>query len=349
MLSRFTLAYPIRLFLVILALIATTVGGVACESEPAPTAVSPTVAPSATPVPIATKIPTATATLMPTATPMPTNTPMPMPTPTSTLTPFEELKAEAIKLSYDDLFRNNEQHIGKKVWLTAKIIQVIEIDSDEFQLRAKITENEGFWDDTVFLQYSGPRLLEDDIIEFVGSVYGLITYESISGQEITIPAITFTSASSRRLEAKASIASGTRENPIPVGNVAVFPDWDVSVVSFDSNATKRIIAENRLNDSPDPGHAYIMVRVQGTYTGNRMGEMSRDLKFYVVGDANLLYDDPRAVIPDPLSDQPGALTGGTVEGNIKFVVPLSEVNSLVLVVADGSLRYADTVVYLSLE
>lgn len=346
-LRRYMFAYPIRLFLAILVLTATTVAVVACGGEPAPTAVSPTVAPSATPIPIATQIPTATATLMPTATPMPTNTPMP--TPTSTLTPFEELKTEAIQLSYDDLFRNNEQHIGKKVWLTAKIIQVIEIDSDEFQLRAKITENEGFWNDTVFLQYSGPRLLEDDIIEFVGSVYGLITYESVSGQEITIPAITFISAASRRLEAEASIASGTRENPIPVGNVAVFPDWKVSVVSFDPNATKTIIAENRLNDSPDHGHVYIMVRVQGTYTGNRMGEMSSDLKFYVVGDANLLYDDPRAVIPYPLSDQPGALAGGTVEGNIKFVVPFSEVNSLVLVVSDGSLRYADTVVYFSLE
>ena len=39
------------------------------------------------------------------------------------------------------------------------------------------------------MHYSGARLLEDDIVEFVGEVKGLITYEAVLGNQITIPEI----------------------------------------------------------------------------------------------------------------------------------------------------------------
>ena len=111
--------------------------------------------------------------------------PTEVPTPT-----FDEQKAASTQLSYDDLFRNNEEHIGKTIWYTGEVIQVIEGDEDEYQLRVNVTEGEIFWDDTVFLRYSGSRLLEDDIIEFVGRVNGLIAYEAVMGNEVTIPDIT---------------------------------------------------------------------------------------------------------------------------------------------------------------
>ena len=52
-----------------------------------------------------------------------------------------------------------------------------------------VTDNGFFWDDTIYVHYSGSRLLEDDIIEFIGTVKGLITYESVLGGNITIPEV----------------------------------------------------------------------------------------------------------------------------------------------------------------
>lgn len=125
-------------------------------------------------------------------TPRPTRTPQPTPAPTAvpTATPnYIAQQSLADRISYDDLFRNNEKHVGKLVFYQGKVIQVLEDGSGKYQLRANVTKVRHGWDDTVFLYYSGSRLLEDDIIKFVGVVQGLITYESTSGASITIPAI----------------------------------------------------------------------------------------------------------------------------------------------------------------
>lgn len=106
----------------------------------------------------------------------------PGPTPT-----FQEAIAQAARVSYDDLFRNNGAYIGQKVHFQGKIVQVVEGPGDSYDLRVNVTQGQYTWDDTVYLHYSGPRLLEDDIIEFVGEVEGLMTYEAVFGNNITIP------------------------------------------------------------------------------------------------------------------------------------------------------------------
>ena len=93
-------------------------------------------------------------------------------------------------VGYDDLFRNNEQHVGSNVRFRGEVVQVIHAFGESYQLRVNVTLGEFFWDDTVYVHYEGPRLLEDDIINFVGRVDGLITYESIFGARITIPEVT---------------------------------------------------------------------------------------------------------------------------------------------------------------
>ena len=106
----------------------------------------------------------------------------PGPTPT-----FQEAIAQATQVSYDDLFRNNDDYVGQVVHFEGEIIQVVEGSGDNYDLRANVTRGEYSWDDTVYLRYSGPRLLEDDIVEFVAEVKGLRTYEAIFGNRITIP------------------------------------------------------------------------------------------------------------------------------------------------------------------
>lgn len=127
--------------------------------------------------------------VLPTPIPRSTSTSTPTPDPTPT---WEEWKELAEEISYDNLFRYAERHTGKWVYYRGKVIQVVESQGD-FQLRVNVTSGEyGFWDDTVFLRFSDApvRILEDDVVSFVGIMNGVITYESVGAGEITIPDIT---------------------------------------------------------------------------------------------------------------------------------------------------------------
>jgi hypothetical protein len=149
-------------------------------------------------------------------TPAPTQ---PSPTAVSAARPtdFDTLKHSAASVTYDDLFRNNELHVGKLVYYRGKTIQVIDVDDDQYQLRVNVTEDSFFWTDTVFVQYSGSRLLEDDIVEFVAEVDGLISYSATFGNEITIPQLT---ALDLRLELEPPTPTAT---PIPTSTAIPTP------------------------------------------------------------------------------------------------------------------------------
>ena len=159
---------------------------VACDAEITNRTVSPSPAtrPTVVPSPEPTRPP------VPTRMPAPTRTAFPTLTPVSTPT-FDELFELAQEIAYEDLFRNNELHVGKEVRFVAKIVQVVANpdQSDEFYLRANVTPRDFIWDDTVFLEYTGPRLLEDDIVEMIGIVEGLFTYEAVLGNQVTVPHI----------------------------------------------------------------------------------------------------------------------------------------------------------------
>ena len=94
-------------------------------------------------------------------------------------------------IPYDDLYRYIEEYLGDLVYYKANIDWVQPAQSWEewsertqtyvtrtpeydYLLTVSITPAEyGWWQDQVYLQYSGPRLLDGDIIEFVGQVEGL--------------------------------------------------------------------------------------------------------------------------------------------------------------------------------
>ena len=115
--------------------------------------------------------------------------------PAATATPiltFQELKERAGRVTYEELYRNNETYQGDLVYLKGEVIQVAaDGNSDRYTLRVSITKTDYGYDDPVLVHYTGPvRLLDDDIVEIVGNVKGLRTYESIFGAPVTIPEIT---------------------------------------------------------------------------------------------------------------------------------------------------------------
>ena len=110
-------------------------------------------------------------------------------TTTITTTTIIPTKDRAINVSYDELMRNTDNYIGKIVYYRGKIVQVTEVSKNEYVLRVDVTEKP-YWKDTIWVNYIGKRLLEDDIIDVWGKVEGLKSYEAVLGNEVTIPEIT---------------------------------------------------------------------------------------------------------------------------------------------------------------
>ncbi len=118
--------------------------------------------------------------------------------PTISAMDWRQLIDEAQIVSYDNLFRSNEEYVDQLVYYRkAEIIQVYEqgtLDklssgSDhQYLLRAVVGDNS--WDDIVALRYDGERLIEGDVIRFVGKVNGLYKYEAVLGNQVIIPDIT---------------------------------------------------------------------------------------------------------------------------------------------------------------
>lgn len=92
-------------------------------------------------------------------------------------------------VTYDDLMRNNEDYIGKIVHYQGKVLQMQNVYGDTYALRVGITEKTFFYEDVVWTNYAGPRVLENDIVEFWGTVKGLREYTAVLGNTITVPEV----------------------------------------------------------------------------------------------------------------------------------------------------------------
>ena len=101
---------------------------------------------------------------------------------------FSEARSQAETIPYDELFRNNEQYKSQLFYFTGEIVQVVEhVFGDGYDFRVNVSDD---WQDSevIYLaDYEGPRLLEDDRIEFVGESVGLERYQAIMGNAVTIP------------------------------------------------------------------------------------------------------------------------------------------------------------------
>jgi len=104
---------------------------------------------------------------------------------------IEEIKNTALKdLNYDELLRNNEKYIGKIVYYRGQTTQVTEVGRDRYILRVYVTKDEyGLWDDDIWVNYEGKRVLEEDIIDLWGEVKGIKKYTTVLGASRSIPEI----------------------------------------------------------------------------------------------------------------------------------------------------------------
>lgn len=92
-------------------------------------------------------------------------------------------------ITYNNIARNPEEYIDKKVKFEGKVIQVMEGDGT-VEIRLAIN---GDYDHIIYGSYQSSivssRILEDDYITIMGRSNDLLSYESTEGAKITIPSI----------------------------------------------------------------------------------------------------------------------------------------------------------------
>lgn len=98
------------------------------------------------------------------------------------------------EIAYSDLARNPNKYKGKSFVFTGKVIQVAEpAQGNTVYMRINVTRGEYIWKDTIFAQVdllrSADRILEGDIITLYGDCDGLYSYESVIGEQVSIPKI----------------------------------------------------------------------------------------------------------------------------------------------------------------
>lgn len=102
-------------------------------------------------------------------------------------------KKSAVSPSYDEFFRNFEsEYQGQSTHFQyAQVYQVIYRDDeqpwDHIQMNVTNTRTEGWQGDIAAWWDGDRRLLEDDMIEVWGVAEDLYTYETVQGDERTIP------------------------------------------------------------------------------------------------------------------------------------------------------------------
>jgi hypothetical protein len=130
----------------------------------------------------------------------------------------------------------------------------------------------------------------------------------------------------------AETSPGNRENPIPIGTaVDVGDDWEVTVLSVESNATNQVLAEAEYNDPPEAGRQFFIAEVSVTYTGENADTFSSS-ELAAVGQSSVAYStykDSCGEIPNELPSRE-VFPGGTITGNVCWSIESVDAESLVM-------------------
>jgi uncharacterized short protein YbdD (DUF466 family) len=131
----------------------------------------------------------------------------------------------------------------------------------------------------------------------------------------------------------ANAASGSREDPIPMGTTVDLGDgWQIAVLSVIPDATNVVHQENQFNNPPKTGDQFFLARVQAKYNGASSATFGGSYRLRAVGPSSVGYStfaNSPGVIPDQLPDSE-VFSGGIIEGNIGWEIKSSDAGSLVM-------------------
>lgn len=123
---------------------------------------------------------------------------------------------------------------------------------------------------------------------------------------------------------------GSRENPVPLGEIARIGDWEVAVVACDDDAWEGLQEHGRFNSPPADGFRDVMITISATYLGETSSDPQRAFRWAVVGSGGNTFDDMgegRIVrFPTPLRRQGETFSGGSISGNVGASVPVDQID-----------------------
>ena len=239
---------------------------------------------------------------------------------------LEEVKNKAIdNVGYDELLRNNEKYVGKVVYYKGEVNQVSESWGDNYVLRIFVTKNDYFWDDDIYVNYAGERILEDDIVEIWGEVKGIKKYTTVLGAVRSIPEIDALYIkvveeqevgkvldSNQTSKLKSVPLGYSRQKPVSAGTSLSIEHeflgegYNIKITLLEiirgAEAWKRIEEENMFNDPSDSGFEYLLAKVKFEYIEGSAKDTTYRLSgwsFTAVSSEGKDYDDASVVDPEP--------------------------------------------------
>ncbi len=138
---------------------------------------------------------------------------------------------------------------------------------------------------------------------------------TVAGAPATAPATTAPPATT--IPFPRTTAEATPEDPVPPREVVEFTGvWDVAVTDIDFDATEYVVGLNQINPQPEPGYQYLLIRLVGTYLGERVAE---PVFVWSVSDESNTFEPSIpgcGVIPDSIYDVLEVIPGESFQGSI---------------------------------
>ena len=143
-------------------------------------------------------------------------------------------------------------------------------------------------------------------------------------------------------------ATGTRDAPVPVGQIAdLGGDWRLQVLDVIPDAGEVMAANDEFYDAPPAGTTYMMVKLALGYFGTEDPKIGYEPDLAVLGSANIALDNfCLATVPDEVDFFNYLFSGGVVIGNACFIAPIDQAGTFQLF-GKGDF-FADEGVYLEL-
>jgi hypothetical protein len=138
--------------------------------------------------------------------------------------------------------------------------------------------------------------------------------------------------------------------PAPLGDSIVTENWQINILEVvrGDAAWTMVQGANQFNDPPADGMEYIAFRVYAKYIGtDDKAEKIDGSYFKTTGSANVVYDDPSVVEPEPAFDAT-LYPGGEVEGWVVLQVAKGETGIIAIFEPLFSFTSSDTR-FMSLE
>ncbi len=111
------------------------------------------------------------------------------PAPTMT---WQQRRAQAVEVAYDELLQNADDHVSKTVFFRGKVIQVVELRGDT-RVWVSVSQENDVGENILFLRYheSPERISIGDIVAFTGWMTGTRDYKAAKIPSISVRALIF--------------------------------------------------------------------------------------------------------------------------------------------------------------